>query len=231
MEVKQGVLYGVGVGPGDPELMTVRACRTLAACPVIACPRTRQGHMLALEIAGAAVPLAGKELLPLDFAMTRDPAARQACYDRAAETLISRLAAGRDIALLTLGDVSVYSTFAYLAAPAAARGYAVELIPGVTSFSAAAARLGLSLTEMDKPLRILPAGMEGLEQELDRPGTKVLMKAGSASPRTLALLRERGLLQKTALVTDCGLPGERVFPDLTDPPEDIGYFAVFIVKE
>ena len=231
MEMKRGTLYGVGVGPGDPELMTRKACRVLEDCPVIACPRTRREHMLALDIASRAVELEGKEILPLDFAMERDPARRAACYDSAAAALAAKLAEGKDVALLTLGDPSVYSTFGYLAEPVGAMGYSVEVIPGVTSFSAAAARLGVSLTEMDRPLSILPAGTEDLEAELDRPGTRVLMKAGKAVPRVLSALERRGLLERTALVTDCGLPGERVFPDLTCPPEDVGYFATFIVKE
>ena len=231
MELKKGTLYGVGVGPGDPELMTRKACRVLASCPVIACPRTRQGHMLALDIVSQAVSLEGKEILPLDFAMERDAARREICYHEAVESLTARLEEGKDTALLTLGDVSVFSTFGYLAEPVAARGFRTERIPGVTSFSAAAARLGVSLTEMDRPLHILPAAMPELEAELARPGTKVLMKAGRGVSDTLACLERKGLLEKTVLAENCGLPGERVFRDLTELPEDIGYFAVFIVKE
>ena len=133
--------------------------------------------------------------------------------------------------MLTLGDVSVFSTFGYLAGPVAARGFRTVMIPGVTSFSAAAARLGVSLTEMDRPLSILPAGTEDLETAMDRPGIKVLMKAGKAVPRVLDILERKGLRERTTLVSDCGLPGERVFLDLREPPEDVGYFATFIVKE
>ena len=231
MELKKGTLYSVGVGPGDPELMTRKACRVLAACPVIACPRTRQGHMLALDIASQAVSLEGKEILLLDFAMERDAARREICYHEAVERLTAILEKGKDTAFLTLGDVSVFSTFGYLAGPAAARGFRTEMIPGVTSFSAAAARLGVSLTEMDQPLHILPAATPELEAELARPGTKVLMKAGRGVTDTLSLLARMGLLEKTSLVENCGLPGERVLRDLTDLPEDVGYFAVFVIKE
>ena len=203
----------------------------IGACPVIACPRTRQGRSLALSIAEQAADLTGKTVLPLDFSMARDPESRRGCYDAAARQITDCLASGRDVAFLTLGDVSVYSTFSYIADPVREAGYTVERIPGVTSFCAAAARLGVPLTEGEEPLCVIPAGRADLETELDRPGTRVLMKAGKNVPETAELLRRKGLADRTALAADCGLPGERVFYGLDGLPEDLGYFATFIVKE
>lgn len=231
MEVKNGTFYGVGVGPGDPELLTVKALRTLERCPVIAVPRTKSGETLALDIVRQAASLEGKTLLYLDFTMSRDPAVLQASRLRAAEAVAAHLSAGRDVAMLNLGDVSIYATFGYLMDILTARGYESVMIPGVPSFCAVAARLGVSLTTVSSPLHILPGGGALLEEQLDLPGTKVLMKSGRQLPQAAELLRQKGLLEKAAMVRDCGLPTEQVCRDLGRLPEDTGYFATVIVKE
>ena len=93
MEVKQGIFYGVGVGPGDPELLTAKALGVLEACPVLACPQTKSGEMLALDIVRGAMDVSGKEILPLRFAMSRDKAVQQAAHREAAEAVCRFLAA------------------------------------------------------------------------------------------------------------------------------------------
>lgn len=231
MEVKNGIFYGVGVGPGDPELLTVKALRTLERCPVIAVPRTKSGETLALDIVRRAVPLEGKTILYLDFTMSRDPAVLRSSRLRAAEAAAAHLSAGRDVAMLNLGDVSIYATFGYLMDILTARGYESVMIPGVPSFCAVAARLGTSLTTVSSPLHILPGAGESLAEQLDLPGTRVLMKSGKQLPQAAELLRQKGLLEKAAMVRDCGLPTEQVCRDLTHLPEDTGYFATVIVKE
>lgn len=233
-EVK-GTFYAVGVGPGDPELITVKALRVLAECPVIAAPRTKSGEMLALEIARQAANLSGKTILPLQFTMARDAEARHAAHVEAAKAVRRHLEAGQDVAMLNLGDVSIYATSAYLTELLRADGYRTVMIPGVPSFCAVAARLGESLTEMEQPLHILPggaAGQAGLEAQLAAPGTKVLMKSGRQLPQALAALREAGLLEKSAMVRACGLPDEAVYRELEQfPPQaSAGYFATIIVK-
>lgn len=231
MEVKCGIFYGVGVGPGDPELLTVKALRTLERCPVIAVPRTRSGETLALDIVRQAAPLEGKTILYLDFTMSRDPAVLRSSRLRAAEEVAAHLSAGRDVAMLNLGDVSIYATFGYLMDILTGQGYEAVMIPGVPSFCAVAARLGASLTTVSSPLHILPGGGALLEEQLDLPGTKVLMKSGRQLPQAAELLRQKGLLEKAAMVRDCGLPTEQVCRDLSRLPRDAGYFATVIVKE
>lgn len=231
MEVKCGIFYGVGVGPGDPELLTVKALRTLERCPVIAVPRTRGGETLALDIVRQAAPLEGKTILYLDFTMSRDPAVLRSSRLRAAEEVAAHLSAGRDVAMLNLGDVSIYATFGYLMDILTGQGYESVMIPGVPSFCAVAARLGASLTTVSSPLHILPGGGALLEEQLDLPGTKVLMKSGRQLPQAAELLRQKGLLEKAAMVRDCGLPTEQVCRDLSRLPQDAGYFATVIVKE
>lgn len=230
--VKKGTLYGVSVGPGDPELMTLKAVRCIEQCPVLAAPQTAAGRMLALDIAKGAVDVSGKIILPLHFAMSRDSEVLKASHAAAADAVRAHLDAGQDVALLNLGDVSIYATYGYLEEILTAQGYAAVRIAGVPSFCAAAARLGQSLTGgMEQPLTIAPGCH--VEQVLAAPGAKVLMKTGRHLPKTLDALRERGLLANSAMVCNCGLPDEAVFPALTDydPAQDAGYFATILVKE
>lgn len=224
-----GTLYCVGVGPGDPELLTQKAARVLAACPVVAAPRTDAGNSIALDIASRAVPLAGKAVLRLDFPMTHDRARAAQGYRDAADALAQALDAGQDAALLTLGDVALYSTAGYVLALLKARGYKVEAVPGVPSFCAVAAALQTSLTDRDLPLHILPAGAQDLPALLRLPGTKVLMKAGRSLPRIRAALAQAGLLDRTMAVQDCGMPTERVWRSLADLPDSLGYFVTLVV--
>lgn len=231
MDVMQGVFYGVGIGPGDPELLTLKAVRTLERCEVVAAPRMKSGEMLALDIARQAVPLENKTVLPLDFTMSRDPHVLRTSHLRAAEVLEAHLKAGRSVAMLNLGDVSIYASYGYLMDILAARGYQTAMIPGVPSFCAVAARLGTSLTTVSAPLHILPGGGEALEEQLRLPGTKVLMKSGSQLPRVADVLQRQGLLEKASMVRDCGLPTEAVCRDLRQFPADAGYFATIVVKE
>lgn len=230
--VKKGILHGVSVGPGDPELMTLKAVRCIEQCPVLAAPQTAAGRMLALDIAKGAVDVSGKIILPLHFAMSRDSEVLKASHAAAADAVRAHLDAGRDVALLNLGDVSIYATYGYLEEILTAQGYAAVRIAGVPSFCAAAARLGQSLTGgMEQPLTIAPGCH--VDQVLAAPGAKVLMKTGRRLPKTLDALRERGLLANSAMVCNCGLPDEAVFPALTDydPAQDAGYFATILVKE
>ncbi|MDD4850480.1 MAG: precorrin-2 C(20)-methyltransferase [Gemmiger sp.] len=233
MATKIGTFYGVGVGPGDPELMTLKAVRVLKQCPVIAAPQTASGEMLALDIASRALPLEGKTVLPLPFTMARDAASRAAAHQQATALVAAQLEAGNDVAMLNLGDVSLYATAGYLMERLAAAGYATVRVPGVPSFCAVAARLGTSLTEMDAPLHILPGSVAGVAEGLRLPGSKILMKTGKQLPAVLAALQAENCLQKAAMVANCGLPGEEVWPDLTAYPPDAnaGYFATILVKE
>ena len=135
----KGMFYAVGVGPGDPMWMTREACAVLEACPVIAAPQTASGEMLALSIAQGAAELGGKTVLPLSFAMSRDAAVRAAGYAHAADAIAPELDAGRDVAMVNLGDVSIYATAYYVLDELRRRGYDTRMVPGVASFSAVAA--------------------------------------------------------------------------------------------
>ena len=232
MEHTVGTFYGVSVGPGDPELLTLKAVRCIEQCPVLAAPRTAEGRMLALEIVKDAVDVSGKTILPLQFAMSRDADTLRASHEAAAGAVREALDAGQDVAMLNLGDVSIYATYGYLEEILKAQGYPTARIAGVPSFCAAAAALGRSLTDgMEAPLTLAPG--RHAEQVLDAPGAKVLMKSGRQLPAALAALRQRGLLEKSAMACNCGLPEQTLWPDLSsyDPARPAGYFTTIIVKE
>ncbi len=224
-----GILYGVSVGPGDPELLTLKAVKTIQSCPVIATPQTGGEKTLALDIAKGAVDMDGKEILILPFLMTRDKELLEKSHQDVANSVISRLKDGKDVALLNLGDVSVYSSFSYIMDMVVSAGYQSQMIPGVTSFCAVAATLGTSLTTMHQPIHIYPGGSTA--EALTHSGTKVLMKTGKAMVDARRAIQEAGLESKTMLVQNCGLPNQQVHHKLSDASDDISYFTTIIVKD
>ncbi len=226
--MEHGILYGVSVGPGDPELITVTALRTLEKCPVIAAPRTGGRKTLALDIARKTTDLSSKEILYLEHRMVTDTDTLQKQYRENAEQIAEYLKQGKDVALLNLGDVSVYSTYCYIAEKLRQANFHCEMIPGVTSFCACAALLGQSLTEVTQPLSIFPGSYADLDAALDTPGGKVLMKSTKALPYLRTAIQKRGLEEKTTIVSDCGLPSQRIHT-ITD--EDIqSYFSTVLIK-
>ncbi len=249
MKEKRGTFYGIGVGPGDPELITVKALKVIKSCPVIAAPRTGNGDMVALDIVWRTGVLAGpveiaadtnlfyigdKKILAMDFTMDKDPAKRKENYRKNAEAAARYLDNGMDVAMVTLGDVSLYSTVHYIANELSPLGYNIIMIPGVPSFSAAAASLAIPLAEMDAPVHIIPSVRNSSDDYLDLPGTKVLMKAGRHLHRTLDELDRRGLLDVTSLAVNCGMDDEILIKKLGDDeplPDKTGYFTTVIVRD
>lgn len=221
------VFYGVGVGPGDPELLTRKAARLIRDCGVLAIPHRDPEKCFAYRIACEAVSEAkDKPLLCIDMPMTHDPAAREAAYEKGAERIADALRADRTVVFVTLGDPSVYSTFAYLAEKVSAMGFEVQWVPGVTSFCAAAAALGKPLCTDREELHILP-GSAKAETGLAYPGTKVFMK-GELGP-LLDAIKQSG--KEAQAVENCGTENERVYPTRSEIPKDAGYYLVTVVKE
>ena len=243
MKKKRGTFYGIGVGPGDPELITVKALKIIKSCPVIAAPRTGNGDMVALDIVWRTGILSesaeiaeefDKKILAMDFTMDKDPAKRKENYRKNAEAAARYLDNGQDVAMVTLGDVSLYSTVHYIADELISRGYEIIMVPGVPSFSAAAASLAIPLAEMDAPVHIIPSVRNNSDDYLDLPGTKVLMKAGRHLHRTLDELDRRGLLDVTSLAVNCGMDDEILIKKLgyDEPlPDKTGYFTTVIVRD
>ena len=174
----KGTLYGVGVGPGDPELMTLKAVRLIRENMIIAVPGADPKETVAYKIAVQAVPeLAEKELLPIYMPMTHDPEELERNHAKGAKSLEEVLDQGKNIVFLTLGDPCVYSTFSYLQKRVEKDGYHTELVSGITSFCAAAARLNIPLSEWNEQLHVVPA-VHRLDSTLNESGNYILMKSG-----------------------------------------------------
>lgn len=223
----QGKLYGVGVGPGDPELLTLKAVRILRGADVIAVPDKGRGEQTALRIVKAYVE--GKPLLYCGAPMVRERAALDNAHDAAAASIRALLDEGKTVAYITLGDPSIYSTYAYIHRRVKDNGYDAEFVPGVPSFCAAAAKLGVSLCEGRERLLVVPAGRDG--GCLDFDANLVLMKAGKGLDGLREKLDAHGLLDGASAVARCGMDGEQVWRRLADAPDETGYFTVVLVDK
>ncbi len=224
----KGIAYGVGVGPGDPEYMTLKAVRLIRENRVIAVPGRDAKETTAYQIAVQAVPeLAEKELVPLYMPMVKDRQLIDEEHRKGAETLKTYLDRGENVVFLTLGDPTVYCTFSYIQHYLEAEGYRVELVSGIPSFCAAAARLGVPLAEWDEAIHIVPA-VHKTEDRLELDGNYVLMKSASHIREVKALLKASG--RKVSAVVNCGMKDEAVYRSADEIPDDAGYFSLIIAK-
>jgi precorrin-2/cobalt-factor-2 C20-methyltransferase len=225
----RGTAYGVGVGPGDPELMTQKAVRLIRENGIIAVAGKDAKEAAAYRIAASVVPeIADKELVPVYMPMVRDRELIEQEHRKGAALLESYLDQGRNVVFLTLGDPTVYSTFSYLQHILEADGYPVELVPGIPSFCAAAASLNLPLAEWDEPIHILPA-VHRTREELVQRGTYVLMKSGGSMPEVKEMLRRSG--REVAAVENCGMETEKIYRGVEEIPDEAGYFSLIVAKE
>lgn len=219
----KGKLFGISVGPGDPELLTLKAFNTIQRCSVIA------GQKSALSIVKQYTD--GKELAECCFAMENDMAKRKEARQIAAERIITYLKQGKDVGFVVLGDATTYSTYIYVQAIIVNNGFEAEIIPGVTSYCAAAAAFGIALCENDEPLTIIPSKPSvNIDELLGLPGNKVMMKSGGNLASVLLKLKEDGYEAKIA--SRVTMDGERLFDNIEGyekAPED-GYFTIAIVK-
>ena len=225
----KGKAYGVGVGPGDPELMTLKACRLIRENEVIAVPGKDVKETVAYRIAQGAVPeIADKTLIPIDMPMVKNRALIAEAHKAGAEQMEAYLSEGKNVVFLTLGDPTVYCTFSYLQHILEEDGYEVELVSGIPSFCAAAARCGVPLVEWDEQLHVIPA-VHKTTDSLDLPGNYVLMKSASHMKETKELLRKSG--RAVCAVENCSMEQEKVYRDTEEIPDDAGYFSLIIAKE
>ncbi|UIJ71502.1 precorrin-2 C(20)-methyltransferase [Aurantimonas sp. HBX-1] len=222
-----GTLYGLGVGPGDPELLTLKALRILKAAPVVAYPAPDHGTSFARAIVAAHLG-PHQEEIPIVVPMRVERFPASAVYDQAAETIADRLAAGRDVAVLCEGDPFFYGSFMYLFERLADR-FPAEIVPGVTSVSAASARLQRPLAARNDVLTVLPAPLDdaALEARIGACEAFAIIKLGRHFARVRALLERLGLADHCALCERVTLDAERIVP-LAEIDGDVPYFSMIL---
>jgi len=222
----------VGVGPGDPELLTLKAARILQETQVIAAPVSQpDGDSYALSIASDFLN-SQQAVLKLHFPMVRDVATRTEHRRAAAQRLADELTAGRDVAFLTEGDPLLHSTFGHVLRHLPDE-LPVEVIPGVSSITAAAAQMKKPLVNADQKLAIIPAAsgnLPALRQALLDFDTVVLLKVNRVFDRLLDLLDDVGLLQQAALVERASHAAGRVMTDIHElRGADVHYLSLLVV--
>jgi precorrin-2/cobalt-factor-2 C20-methyltransferase len=235
--MKTGILYGISVGPGDPELITVKAARLLATCHHLFVPKARiKSESVALEIIKTYVSGEAK-IHELIFPMVTDKDILAQKWAESANALADVLKTGEDVHFATLGDSMLYSTYIYLVRELKKILPDVEIItiPGVTAFSAVAAITNFPVGEAKDPVTIIPAAddLEDAENALKGEGTVILMKVGKRLHALLSLLEKYGLLDSAVFVAYAGMKNERVETDLrklfNENPE-IGYLSIILVR-
>ncbi|MBI3505955.1 MAG: precorrin-2 C(20)-methyltransferase [Proteobacteria bacterium] len=224
-----GILYGIGVGPGDPELLTLKAVRLIATCDVLAYPAPEEGTSLARSIAAPHIP-AGKIECPvrLPIEIARHPA--QDAYDAGAAEIAAHLETGRSVALLCLGDPLFYGSYMYLHARLAER-FECRIVPGVTSFAASAALAGHAIAAREDSVAVVPATLPDAEIERRIAGhdSLVFLKLGRHFGRLRALLSRLGLAGGAAYVERAGMDGERRMALDAATGDTAPYFALVLV--
>lgn len=230
-----GTLYGIGAGPGDPELLTLKGLRILKRVSVVAFPAGMQGKPGMAEQIIAEWLQPEQTRLALNFPYVQDEAMLSKAWQTAADQVWLFLSQGQDVAFLSEGDVSFYSTFTYLAQTLqqAHPEAQVQTIPGICSPMAAAAALGIPLTVRAQRLAIIPAlyNVSELETTLDQADVLVLMKVSSVYEQVWSVLCRHGLLQRSYVVERATLPQQRVYADLSHYPSlQLPYFSLLIVQ-
>lgn len=223
-----GTLYGVGIGPGDPELLTLKAVRTITECEYIAIPSENKEACTAYQITRQAIPaIAYKKLICITMPMTKNQQILQKSHAEGAAALETVLKGGSSIAFLTLGDPAIYSTYLYLHRLVEAHGYPTGIISGIPSFCAAAAVLNQGLVTTSEPLHILP-GSYPISDMLALTGTKVIMKTGTHMNEVKKELKTASL--SVSMVENCGMKHEKCYFNIDSIPDESSYYSLLIVK-
>lgn len=225
-----GTLYGVGVGPGAPDLMTLRAARLIAGAGVIAYPTLAGAASFARSIAADLIPAGAREII-MDVPMTLDRAPAQAAYDAGAAQIADALIAGDDVVCLCEGDPFFYGSFMYLHARLNTQ-FTVKVVPGVTSVTACAAEAGRPLVARNERLTILPGPMDeaALRERIAGAEAVAIMKVGRHLPKLRAVIDDLGLTDHATYIERATLP-EQVVTPLRDAPEKAPYFSMILLTK
>ncbi|MBV0910776.1 precorrin-2 C(20)-methyltransferase [Anianabacter salinae] len=225
-----GTLWGVGVGPGDPDLMTVKAARLIAGARVIAYPALTGGDSLARSIAAGLIDASAREIV-MDIPMTTARGPAQAAYDTGAAEIAAALDAGEDVVCLCEGDPFFYGSFMYLHARLSG-SHDVRVVPGVSSLTACAALAGRPLVARNEVMTILPGPLpdDAMRARLAEAQTLAILKVGRHLPRLRALLDAEGLTRHAIYIERATLPGQRTMP-LAEAPDNAPYFSMILITK
>lgn len=229
----EGILYGVGVGSGDPEELTLKALRILQESDYILVPVSKPG-LRSQAYRAVESYIKDQEIVELYFPMTTDREVLVKAWEESAQTAYQLIQQGKKAAFITIGDVSIYSTFTYMAERVKEMGGQVKLIAGIPSFCSIAARAGQSLCDWEEPLLIYPSNyntekIRGYVKEFDN---LVLMKAAKEFDQVVDILEENQALEQSYLITKCGYEEEEIVTDLKSKQgEKINYLSTIIVNK
>ena len=239
----QGTFYVVGVGPGDPQLMTLKAAKILEDCDVWFVPSAfENGGSMALKIASGAVSSKGKTILSHHFPMKQihrgeDPDTEvKSAWQQAAKTIMASLGDGQDVVFPTLGDPAIYSTGFYVCETLQEYGspFKVEIVPGVSAIGASSAAAALPLCLGDERLVVIPATFENerIRELLELSDVVVFMKVYKVMERLVGLLEELDLVDNAVLVERCSLGDQHIWTDVREAVgRDIHYFSTMVVRK
>lgn len=231
----KGKLYGVGIGPGDPKLLTLKAKEALEEADIIFVPKgSDEGISVARGIIEQVIE-AKKTYIELTFPMTKDKDILKKYWRKAAQRIAGEIKKGKQAAFVTLGDPFIYSTYIYLLKILKQDfpDIKVETIPGISAFNAAASRAGFSLLEGKEKMAVLPVTetLDGIEEALEDFDTVVLMKVGAKLQKVISLLKQKGLTQNAVLISRVGHQNEKIVRKIASiKDKELGYLSVILVK-
>lgn len=226
----RGTLLGIGVGPGDPELMTVKAVRAIEHADVLAIPvSAAEEKSIAFEIVQEVCDIKDKVILPVIFSMSRVKEERLQSRKKAVERVKKELEAGRTVAMIALGDIGIYSTFMYVKKELETE-FLIKMIPGIPSFCAGASKALISVVEGRESFVVMPSfqDSEQFVQALQQYDTVIVMKAGRKMKEIYDLLLKWNRLDQTTVIANCGMPSEYI--GCFDVNREYGYFTTLIIK-
>jgi precorrin-2/cobalt-factor-2 C20-methyltransferase len=231
-----GTLYGLGVGPGDPELLTVKAFRKLKESPVIAYPKKRKGSKsYAQRIIDVYITPGDKEMLGLVFPMTKDPDILEREWSKTVDLVWEKLKTGKDVAFVTEGDPLLYSTFIHMMNLVKVRYPEVKIqtVPGISSINGAASRLGIALAEGDDHVAIIPArdDYEAMKKAISENDCIIFIKVAKVMDLMLKILRELDLLEKASVVTKVTSDEEIIWDIQELDRAELEYLTLMVVRK